>query len=136
METSVGQRIRRYLEVKGIRAGRAEKDLGLSNGYFRKLKGCPSAEKLDLILSKYVDLSRDWLVYGIGDMFNPEYTSFNPIAVAVPVPQEEEPEAPAEPTNIGYRDQLIASLQDEIKYLREQLAVKDAMINNLISHLK
>lgn len=138
MERSVNERLMRYLDFKGIKVSRAEKDLGLANGYIRKLKGAPGAEKLDSILSLFVDLSREWLLYGIGDMLKPEYTTFNPIGVAVPVPvpEGEEPEAPSEPTNIGYRDQLIASLQDEIKHLREQLAVKDAMINNLISHLK
>lgn len=99
----------------------------------------PCGKSMDAkFLLAFPEIDKNWFLRGEGDMLKEGYTSFGPIAMASPAVSEdgEEPEAPAEPTNIGYRDQLIASLQDEIKHLREQLAVKDAMINNLISHLK
>ena len=98
----------------------------------------PCGKSMDAkFLLAFPEIDKNWFLSGDGEILKEGYTSFGPIAMATPVvSEEEEPEAPAEPTNIGYRDQLIASLQDEIKHLREQLAVKDAMINNLISHLK
>ena len=127
MEQSVSQRLMRYLEFKGIRIGRAEKDLGLSNGYIKKLKGSPSAEKLDLILTAYIDLSRNWLLYGTGNMLKEGYTTFEPVGVvgqgaSTPTSQGAsnlENEMKILQAEIELKDKLIASLQEEVNVLRD-----------------
>lgn len=123
MEQSVSQRLMRYLEFKGIRIGRAEKDLGLSNGYIKKLKGSPSAEKLDLILTAYIDLSRNWLLYGTGNMLNDDYTTFEPVGVVGT--------AASTPTSQG----AMSEVEKEVVILKAQLEEKEKMINILESQL-
>ena len=63
---NVKERIQKYLDAKGIRTTTFEKEVGLSNGYWRKTKSI-SANILTDILKKYTDLSSDY-VLGISEM--------------------------------------------------------------------
>lgn len=121
----------RYLDAKGIKAGRAEKDLGLSNGYIKKLKGAPGADKLELILSRFSDLSRNWLLYGVGNMINEGYTSFNAVAAGPAATDAEDPDA-----EVKRLELLVAELQSKVDILLDQVDKKDAQIDRLIKLLE
>lgn len=66
----ISERINEFIAAEGLNRARFERLAGLSNGYVKKLKSAPSVEKCDLILSAFPQLSRDWLLYGIGEMYN------------------------------------------------------------------
>ena len=65
------ERIKEYIDYKGIAVSAFEKSIGMSNASFGKsLKngGAIGTDKLENILRTYPDLSPLWLVCGIGNM--------------------------------------------------------------------
>lgn len=65
------ERFKEYLNSKGISNAKAEKDCGFSNGLIGnafKTKTAIGSDKLEKILSTYVDLSAEWLLRGTGSM--------------------------------------------------------------------
>lgn len=66
-------RIKQYLDAKGISVSAFERSIGMSNASFGKSlknRGAIGTDKLENILNTYPDLSVDWLFYGKGSMFN------------------------------------------------------------------
>lgn len=64
-------RIKEYIDFKGIPVSRFEKSIGMSNASFGKsLKsgGAIGTDKLENILTTYTDLSAEWLLTGEGRM--------------------------------------------------------------------
>jgi hypothetical protein len=64
-------RIKQYLDYKGIRVGAFEKVVGMSNGSFAsqlKHNKTIGVDKLENILKKYTDIDIEWLLTGVGDM--------------------------------------------------------------------
>ena len=74
METTVKQRLIRYLKYKGIGQTKFEEMAGLSRGYITNLKKEPSASKLLNILNAATDLSQRWLLSGEGEMLSTDVT--------------------------------------------------------------
>ncbi len=74
------ERLKMYLDAKGIKNAQAEKACGFSNGLIgNALKDSSSigSDKLERILIIYPDLSAEWLLRGTGEMIvgdgeNPE----------------------------------------------------------------
>lgn len=68
-------RIKLYIDTKGISIAAFEKSAGMSNASFSKsLKnnGAIGTDKLENILSIYSDISPEWLLTGQGDMLKEE----------------------------------------------------------------
>lgn len=64
-------RIKQYIDLKGITISAFERSIGMSNASFGKsLKngGAIGSDKLENILRVYPDLSPLWLMTGVGDM--------------------------------------------------------------------
>lgn len=70
MEITVKQRLVSFLKAMEIRPSTFEKKCGFSNGYLFALKDCPSAERIEIILRTFPQLSRVWLLAGEGPMLN------------------------------------------------------------------
>ena len=65
------ERLFQYLEYKGIRPTRFERENGLSNGYLAltlKRKGDIGSQIVEKILNNCPDLSQEWLMLGSGQM--------------------------------------------------------------------
>lgn len=65
------QRLKDFLEFKGLTFASLERELSVANGTFgRALKssGSFASSTLEKILMKYPDLSAEWLLRGEGDM--------------------------------------------------------------------
>lgn len=75
------ERIKQYIDLKGISVSAFERSIGMSNASFGKsLKngGAIGSDKLENILKVYPDISPSWLMTGDGDMLienEPVYTS-------------------------------------------------------------
>lgn len=65
--TSTKERILQYLDNKGITKYKFYQETGISNGALSQTKGL-SESSIVKILSKYEDLSAEWLLRGEGDM--------------------------------------------------------------------
>lgn len=71
-------RLKQYIESKGLTIAAVERKLGMSNGALSKpIKNGTSigCDKLENILSVYPDLSLPWLFTGRGDMLNTDNNS-------------------------------------------------------------
>ena len=68
METTVKQRIEKFINAKGLSIREFERAAGLSNGYVKSLREAPKQKKLADILSAFPELNRAWLLTGEGDM--------------------------------------------------------------------
>lgn len=68
MEKTIKERLLDFLGYLNIGQRKFEMNVGLSNGYVNSLKKSPSADKLQMILSTYPELNRDWLLTGEGEM--------------------------------------------------------------------
>lgn len=72
MGNTVKQRIEEFIISSNLSSNKFEKQCGLSNGYLRQLRKSPTVDKIEMILSAFPELNRDWLLYGEGEMLKPE----------------------------------------------------------------
>jgi hypothetical protein len=135
----VSERIKEYIDYKGIKIAAFEKSIGMSNASFGKSlknKGAIGSDKLENILSIYKDLSPEWLLTGRGSMLKTKSTSAS-------LPSCEEPTPLSKDTNnitnkqdiieksnalvdpflmlIRERDATIKEQAEEIGHLKEQI---------------
>lgn len=71
MSENTIQRIKKYLDAKGLKISTLEKEAGMSNGSFAsQLKNNKTIgiDKLENILKKYTDINLEWLLTGNGSM--------------------------------------------------------------------
>lgn len=64
-------RLKEYIDYKGISIAAFERSIGMSNASFGKsLKngGAIGTDKLEYILNIYSDINSEWLLYGKGEM--------------------------------------------------------------------
>lgn len=95
------ERLKEYIDFKGISIAAFEKSIGMSNASFGKSlknKGAIGTDKLENILSIYTDISPIWLISGVGDMISNT--------------------SPAQQSTI--EDKLLAIIQDKDTIIREQ----------------
>lgn len=71
------ERIKEYIDCKGITVAAFERSIGMSNASFGKSlknRGAIGSDKIENILSVYTDLSSEWLLTGKGNMLKEEKT--------------------------------------------------------------
>lgn len=68
--STVKERLKKYLIYKGLKVQPFEKSIGASNGYVSGMVNTIGNKYLNIILTTYPDLNRDWLLYGEGEMLN------------------------------------------------------------------
>lgn len=79
-------RIKEYLDFKGISISAFEKSIGMSNASFGKsLKnnGAIGTDKLENILNIYPDISVEWLITGNGEMIKDDSDHSHPVPTLV-----------------------------------------------------
>lgn len=73
-------RIKEYIDYKGITIAAFERSIGMANASFGKClknKRAIGTDKLEKILTIYTDISSDWLLLGIGEMIKTNCTYIN-----------------------------------------------------------
>lgn len=68
---SVKERLKKYIDYKGIKNIEFTESIGASQGYINAIRKSIPADKLAIIKNKYPDLNIDWLIYDNGNMLNP-----------------------------------------------------------------
>lgn len=106
---NIKERIQKYLDSKKIKVATFEREVGLSNGYWRKTKSI-SAEMLASVLNRYSDLSIDYVIKGVEPMLccykNSDPNA--PFLLGEPEPGEESKQ----------------DMKNEIAFLRQQLKLE------------
>ncbi|MPN43245.1 hypothetical protein SDC9_190804 [bioreactor metagenome] len=109
------ERLKQYIDYKGISVSAFEKSIGMGNASFGKSlknKGAIGTDKLENILSTYPDISPEWLLTGQGGMLRSYGVKL-------------------EPEDQETLKDLVKSQKNEIQYLREKIEEKDEVISNL-----
>ena len=119
------ERLKQYIDYKGISISAFEKSIGMSNASFGKsLKnhGTIGANKLETILNVYSDLNPVWLLTGQGQMLkdNIGHTQIGDVNTI-----------DHSPIHVSTDASEVTRLKSEIKHLEELLAAKDEIINLL-----
>lgn len=74
---TVKERVYAFIEFKGISVKKFEELCSLSNGYVSSMRKGFGDDKLNNVLTVFPELSRDWLIYGEGEMLNPQVIQNN-----------------------------------------------------------
>lgn len=77
-------RILQFIESKELTKSEFERRAGLSNGYVNNFKGNFGADKLESILKTFPELSKDWLLTGVGEMLSASGDGGEPAGVVNP----------------------------------------------------
>lgn len=104
-------RIRLFLEYKGISQSAFERTCGFSHGYVSNMRRAPSDSACSLIVRHYPELNVSWLKTGMGEMLTSE---------ALPGPVDES-ERTRYQEMIEHRDRRIKELESRLLELQRKL---------------
>ncbi len=68
METTVKERLIRFIKYKGLSQKKFEEAVGLANGYVNNIRRSVTNDKLQKIALQFPDLNKVWLLTGEGEM--------------------------------------------------------------------
>lgn len=112
------QRIKKYIDSKGIRVSSLEKEAGMSNGSFAsqlKNKKTIGVDKLENILKNYLDINPEWLLTGKGEMLRKEEG-------ATVIIKEEEIVLESNYKELAEaRQEIIIMLKEKIEFLQKEI---------------
>lgn len=118
---NVKERIQKYLDYMGIKSATFEREVGLSNGYWKKTKSI-SADILAAILKRYSDLSINYVVKGVEPMLCPCNKDSDPNAPFLLGEPEPEPRNDQTKDNrINFLEQQLKLEQQKNELLQQQL---------------
>ena len=84
---TISERIRHFIEYRGITVKSFESAAGLSNGYVNGIRKGIGSEKLADILRAFPELSRNWLLFGEGEMLRTGAPAEASVSEDTPPPQ-------------------------------------------------
>lgn len=127
MSENTLQRIKQYLDYKGIRISAFEREIGMSNGSFAsqlKRNKTIGLDKLENILRRYSDINLEWLLKGTGSMIKLDAFREEPV-IYYKTEKVDKEEAVNYKDLAEARKETIESLQKVIQYLEAQIAEGD-----------
>lgn len=84
---TISERIRHFIEYRGITVKSFESAAGLSNGYVNGIRKGIGSEKLADILRAFPELNRNWLLFGEGEMLRTDAPAVVSVSEDTPPPQ-------------------------------------------------
>lgn len=72
MEQTVKERLKVFINHKGLSVNNFEKICSLSQGFVKNIGKTIGTDSIGKILHKFPDLSQNWLINGYGEMIKPE----------------------------------------------------------------
>lgn len=100
------ERLKQYIDAKGITIAAFEREAGMSNAAFGKAlknNGAIGTDKLENVLSAYPDINPVWLLTGNGDMLTSGNPAVTAPAAGMSVSPSTVPPIPADYGNLTYR---------------------------------
>ena len=141
MEATVKERIRAFINYKKISARAFETRCGFSNGYLRQLKNSPTVDKMEMILSAFPEINREWLTVGNGEMLKDNVKQIshgdnspnisgngNNVNAASTIDKAL--------NEIAEQRKLVAKAQDQVSAAMEQVSKSQQQIDRLLSILE
>lgn len=141
MEATVKERIRVFINYKKISARAFETRCGFSNGYLRQLKNSPTVDKMEMILSAFPEINREWLTVGNGEMLKDNVKQIshgdnspnisgngNNVNAASTIDKAL--------NEIAEQRKLVAKAQDQVSVAMEQVSKSQQQIDRLLSILE
>lgn len=110
------ERLKQYIDSKGITISAFEKSIGMGNASFgRSLKnnGAIGTDKLEKILNVYPDISPEWILTGNGTMLREERKKL-------------------EPDDQEHLIEVFKKCNEELAELRKAMTDKDKQLSDLI----
>lgn len=71
MASGISERLLEFIRANHLRTNEFERMCGMSNGYVKNIRKTVGVEKLERILTVFPRLSKEWLLYGEGEMLRP-----------------------------------------------------------------
>ena len=127
MSENTLQRIKQYIDYKGIRISAFEREIGMSNGSFAsqlKKNKTIGLDKLENILRRYSDINFLCLLKGTGSMIKLDAFREEPV-IYYKTEKADKEEAVNYKDLAEARKETIESLQKVIQYLEAQIAEGD-----------
>lgn len=114
----IKERLKEFIWYKGLRVSHFEKMCGLSNGYVASITKGMGAEKMQMILDKFPELSKKWLLKGEGEML---------------IGQNNKIEIEANEEEDNKESTLTEKLMNELQHLRLIIEKQQSQIDRLLS---
>lgn len=114
----IKERLKEFIWYKGLRVSHFEKMCGLSNGYVASITKGMGAEKMQMILDKFPELSKKWLLKGEGEML---------------IGQNNKIEIEANEEENNKESTLTEKLINELQHLRLIIEKQQSQIDRLLS---
>lgn len=108
----------KYIELRGIKKPEFYKKTGLSNGFLDKNENI-SSNNIEIIISKYADISVEWLITGEGEMLKQgcqDHVPNDDIVAALNATID------AQRVTIDAQRDTINALKEKVEFLEERLA--------------
>lgn len=126
------ERVKQFIEAKGLSQARFEKQAGLANGAVNGMIHGLGTKNIERVLEAFPELSRVWLLTGEGEMLNPEAhvtrVSINKNSGDTAVGGTNgSPATINKGTDENYQ-QMLAEMRERFAALEEQLRVKDEQL--------
>lgn len=128
METSVKQRLVQFIEYINLPVHQFEQKVGLSNGYVRNIRKSITQDKLEKIALTYPELSKEWLIFGEGEMLKCYFDEPNSPINEISHEMEEHKENSA---LLDAKDEIIRALQSQLADKDTIISAKDDLIRVL-----
>lgn len=144
MQGTVKERIKSFIELKKISVRGFETRCGLSNGYIKKLRKSPTVDKIEIILSAFPELRREWLMTGEGEMLKDSSTNVGEVSgdgnivgmtVTQTIGENSGQNAGRDINNYGER-QFLAALEAQRALAQKQLEVYEASLDRKDEQLR
>ncbi len=138
METTVKERLIRFIKAEGLSIRRFEMLTGLSNGFVKNMSKGLGADKMRSILQVFPQLNSTWLLTGNGEMLTSESNGGSRISVGDVTARASGNGSVATSIGCGATDPRtdeVAELRRQIDELKAQNARLLGIIEKLTSNL-
>lgn len=132
METTIKQRIVRFIKANNLSQKRFEESAGLSNGFVNNIVKSIGADKLHKIATAFPMLNTEWLLTGEGEMLKAENTPVQKEMQRVIKPQFKEDKYRLVPIlNLDARGGFADNLEDGSEYAVDMIPFRNARAGDI-----
>lgn len=121
METTVKERLIKFINYKGLTINKFEKICGFSTGYIANMRVSIQPSKVQSIAKNFPDANTGWILTGEGEML-----------------KTEQPEQPTDNIHqlLQEKERIISEQADHIKTLKKSIVMNERVIDMISKSLE